>query len=320
VFVSASIGVALSSTGYDRAEDHLRDADTAMYRAKAQGAGRHEIFDASMHEHAVRVLQLETDLRRAIERQEFRLHYQPIVSLPTGQIAGFEAMVRWLHPERGLLPPAEFIAFAEHTQLIIPITRWVLQEACSQVRIWQTQFPANFPFSVSVNLTAKYLAKRDLLEEITALISANGMAPENLVLEITESQIMEDPESVSSSLLHLSDSGVKVHIDDFGTGYSSLGYLASFPVHALKIDRAFVQTLNGDNKNASIVRSVISLAHNLGLEVIAEGVETAYQLEYLRALKCQYAQGFFFSPPVDQGEVARLLSEWSGVNRGKKVV
>jgi len=310
VFTTASIGIALSSTGYQNAEDFLRDADTAMYRAKALGEGRHQIFDKSMHEQAARLLKLETDLRRAIERKELRLHYQPIMSLHTGLLAGFEALVRWQHPDDGLLSPAEFIPVAERSQLIIPITQSVLQEACSQARIWRSQLPADFPFSISVNLPAKYLAKPDWVQEISALMAENGLPPEFLALEITESEIMEDPASFSIALSHLNELGVKTYIDDFGTGYSSLRYLANLPVHALKIDRAFVSNLDVDERNSAIVRSVVSLAHNLGLQVIAEGVETSHQLEYLKALKCQYGQGFLFSRPGDSEQATQFLTAY----------
>ena len=319
VFTTASIGIALSSTGYQNAEDFLRDADTAMYRAKARGEGRHEVFDRSMHEQAVKLLKLETDLRRAIERRELRVHYQPIMSLHTGLMAGFEALVRWEHPEYGLLPPNEFIPVAEQSQLIIPVTQAVLQEACSQARIWRSQLPADFSFSISVNLPSKYLAKRDFLQEIRAVIERNELPPEYLRLEITESEIMEDPASISQSLLHLREFGVKVSIDDFGTGYSSLSYLANLPVHALKIDRAFVSKLDVDERNSAIVRSVVSLAHNLGLQVIAEGVETAHQLDYLKALKCQYGQGYLFSRPTDSAQAARFLSAGSGNGRDRNM-
>jgi diguanylate cyclase (GGDEF)-like protein len=319
VFTSASIGIALSSTGYQHAEDILRDADTAMYRAKALGKGRHEVFDKSMHEEVVRVLKVETGLRRAIEQKELRLHYQPIMSLHTGLLAGFEALVRWQHPDYGLLSPAEFIPVAEESQLIIPLTQWVLQEACSQARIWRSQFPADFSFSISVNLPARYWAKQDLLQEISALTVEHGLSPECLRLEITEGEIMEDPASVSKALLLLSEFGVKVYIDDFGTGYSSLSYLANLPVHALKVDRTFVSRLDADERNSAIVRSVISLAHNLGLKVIAEGVETPHQLDYLKALKCQYGQGYFFSPPRDSEQATQFLPAWSGIGYERKV-
>lgn len=319
VFTSASMGIALSSTGYQHAEDLLRDADTAMYRAKARGEGRHEVFDKSMHEEAVRLLKIETDLRHAIERNELRLHYQPIMSLHTGLLAGFEALVRWQHPNLGLLPPLEFIPVAEQSQLIVLVTQWVLQEACSQARIWRSQLPADFAFHISVNLPANYLARPDMLQEIGDLLRENQLPPEYLRLEITESEIMGDPSSVSKALSLSSKFGVKVSIDDFGTGYSSLSYLANLPVHALKVDRAFVSKLDVDERNSAIVRSIISLAHNLGLQVIAEGVETPRQLDYLKTLKCQFGQGYFFSPPRDSEQATQFLMAWSGIGDVKKM-
>ncbi|HXW13408.1 MAG TPA: EAL domain-containing protein [Terriglobia bacterium] len=318
VFTSASMGIALSSAGYQDAEDLLRDAETAMYRAKALGEGRHEVFDKSMHEEAVRLLKIETDLRRAIERNELWLHYQPIMSLHTGLLAGFEALVRWQHPNMGLLSPMEFIPVAEQSQLIVLLTQWVLGEACSQARIWKSQMPADFTFHISVNLPASYLARRDMLEEISNLLAENELPPEYLRLEITESEIIGDPASISKALSLSNKFGVKVSIDDFGTGYSSLSYLADLPVHALKIDRAFVSKLD-DERNSAIVRSVVSLAHNLGLQVIAEGVETPQQLDYLKTLKCQYGQGYFFSPPCDSKQATEFLTAWSGIGDVKKM-
>ena len=265
VFTTASIGIALGSANYHNAEDLLRDADTAMYRAKSAGEGRHEVFDKSMHEQAVRLLKIETDLRRAIERKELRLHYQPIMSLHSGLLAGFEALVRWQHPDLGLLSPAEFIPVAEQSHLIIALTQSVLQEACSQAKIWRAQFPPDLRFNISVNVPANYLAKPDMVKEISGLIAEYELPAEYLRLEMTESGIMEDPESASHALAQLNDLGVKTSIDDFGTGYSSLGYLANLPVHALKIERDFVSRLDVDERNSMIVRSVIALAHNLGL-------------------------------------------------------
>jgi diguanylate cyclase (GGDEF)-like protein len=320
VFTTASIGIALSSPGYHSAEELLRDADTAMYRAKVAGEGRHEVFDKSMHEQAVRLLKIETDLRRAIERKELRLHYQPIMSLHTGLLAGFEALVRWQHPDLGLLSPLEFIPVAEQSNLIIAVTQAVLQEACSQARIWKSQFPPDLHFSISVNVPARYLTKPDLVQEISALIAEHDLPAEYLRLEMTESGIMEDPESASNALSHLSELGVKTHIDDFGTGYSSLSYLANLPVHALKIDRDFVSQLDVDERKSMIVRSVVALAHNLGLKVIAEGVETPHQLDYLKALKCQYGQGYLFSAPRDSEQATDFIKEWSGIGDRKKMV
>jgi EAL domain-containing protein (putative c-di-GMP-specific phosphodiesterase class I) len=241
------------------------------------------------------------------------------MSLHTGLLAGFEALVRWQHPNLGLLSPAEFIPVAEQSQLIILITQWVIQEACSQASIWRSQLPADFSFHISVNLPANYLARQDMLEEISDLLGENQLPPEYLRLEITESEIIGDPASVSKALSLSSKFGVKVSIDDFGTGYSSLSYLANLPVHALKIDRAFVSKLDVDERNSAIVRSVVSLAHNLGLQVIAEGVETPHQLDYLKTLKCQFGQGYFFSPPRDSEQATQFLMAWSGIGDVKKM-
>ena len=320
VFTTASIGVALSSAGYHSAEDLLRDADTAMYRAKGAGEGRHEVFDKSMHEQAVRLLKIETDLRRAIERKELRLEYQPIMALHSGLLAGFEALVRWKHPDLGMLSPGEFIPVAEQSKLIVAVTELVLQEACSQARIWRAQFPADFQFSISVNVPANYLLKPDLVKDISALIAEHQLPPEYLRLEMTESGIMEDPEAAAHALSSLSEIGVKTYIDDFGTGYSSLNYLANLPVHALKIDRDFVSRLDIDERNSMIVRSVVALAHNLGLKVIAEGVETPHQLDYLKALKCEYGQGYLFSPSRPSEQATEFITQWSGIGDARKMV
>lgn len=308
IFTSACIGIALNSKGYSQAEDLLRDAETALHRAKKEGPGRFEIFDPSMHEQAMRLLRLETELRRAIDRQELRLHYQPIVSIETRKIKGFEALLRWQHPEHVLLRPADFMPVAEETDLIIPITQWAIQQACKQLVEWRDQFAGRSLPEVSVNLTSKCFSKKNLFREITRVISENKLEPSAFVIEITEDQLMENPETASTILKELSDFGIKVSIDDFGTGYSSLSYLASFPIHTLKIDRSFIARLNGGGKNLSIVRSIISLGQNLGLEVIAEGVETEAQLEHLRRLQCPYAQGYYFSPPIEAELIAWFIA------------
>ncbi|MBI1955825.1 MAG: EAL domain-containing protein [Acidobacteria bacterium] len=315
---SASIGIALSSPDYEHAEELLRDADTAMYRAKAQGLGRHEIFEPQMHQEAVQVLHLQSELQRALEQQQLQLHYQPVVSLDAGQIIGFEALLRWRHPERGLLAAGEFLPVAEETELIVPITEWVLQETCRQAQRWQAQFPVSPPLSVNVNLPAKYLAKQNLATEILALVVKYGVNPSSLRLEITEDQIIRNPELVLQLLHRLSEAGIQILIDDFGTGYSSLAYLSRLRVHGLKIDRSFVQNLHS-TKNAAIVQSIVSLGDNLGLNVIAEGVETAEQLDYVREANCPYVQGYYFSRPVDQDAATRLYQEGVQVGSKKKV-
>ena len=303
VFTSASIGIALSATSYNRPEELLRDADTAMYRAKAAGKSTHEIFDQGMHSRAVAQLQLETSLRKAIERQEFRLYYQPTVSLRTGKLTGFEALLRWQHPDKGLVHPAEFIAHVEETGLIIPIGKWVLEQACKQLHIWQQQF--QIPLTVSVNLSGKQFLQSDLIHEISTVLEKAQVQPNTLMLEITESTIMERPESITYTLEKLRQLNVQLHVDDFGTGYSSLSYLHRFPIDALKIDHSFV-TRMGIDENLEIVRTIMNLARNLGLYVIAEGVETKEQVAQLKALQCDYAQGFFFSRPVER-HIAQLL-------------
>ena len=262
---------------------------------------------------------METALREAIDRQQLWLYYQPIVSLATSQISAFDALVRWPHPDRGLLSAAKFIPVAEKAELIIPITRWTLKEACRHLRIWKTQLPADLPLGVNVHFTAKHLAKQDLLEEIPAILSENGLTPRNLTLEIAESQIMEHAEALSKAFSYLSDWGIRVCVDNFGTGYSSLRYLASYPIHALKIDRSFVRNLFAVDKNPAIVRSIVSIGHNLGFDLIAEGVERAEQLDFLRTMRCQYAQGYYFSPAVDDETVARLLTRWFRMGGEKKV-
>ena len=306
VYTTASIGIALSSTGYKDIEAPLRDADTAMYRAKSEGPGRYVVFDPSMHKHAVKRLQLENDLWRAIEREELRLHYQPIVELATGRITGFEALVRWQHPKHGLVSPGEFLPVAEETDLIIPITEWVFEEACRQAREWLKLQGENTPFSVNTNLSVKYLTKLELVDKIEGLLAKHGLDASRLKLEITESQILKDPVTVGRTLARLSEAGIQVQIDDFGTGYSSLAYLSSLRVSGLKIDQSFVGKL-GSERNDAVVRSIISLGKNLELLVIAEGVETAEQRESLIRMGCGYAQGFYLARPMAPEAAARLL-------------
>ena len=305
VFTTSSIGIALSSPGYTRPEDLLRDADTAMYRAKAMGKACYSMFDTAMHERAVALLQLDHNLRRALERKEFRLHYQPIVSLETSEVTGFEALLRWRRPDRALVSPAEFIPFAEETRLIIPIGRWVLEEACRQVGAWQAQFRAVLP--VSVNLSGRQLAQPDLVDQVTQILQQFSLDPRTLRLEITESMIMENIESVITMLRQLKALGIQAYMDDFGTGYSSLSYLHRLPIDVLKIDRSFVSGTHSGVEKPELVRTVVTLAYDLGMNVIAEGVETAEQLTQLKALGCKYGQGYLFSKPLDAEAAGKLI-------------
>lgn len=307
VFINVSIGIALSTTGYERPEEPLRDADTAMYRAKALGRGRHEVFDQVMHDRVVARLQLETDLRRAIERGEFQLYYQPIVAVATERIVGFEALVRWQHPEKGLCYPSDFIPIAEETGLIIPLGDWVLREACVQLRQWQAQFPQSPPLIMSVNLSGRQFSQPNLVQQVADSLQATGLDPHCLKLEITESVVMENATQAISMLQELKSLGVQLQIDDFGTGYSSLSYLHQFPTDTLKIDRSFVSRLGVGEGGVEIVQAIITLAHNLGMNVTAEGVETPEQLHELKRLQSEHGQGYLFSKPVTSQAAMALL-------------
>jgi diguanylate cyclase (GGDEF)-like protein len=307
VFTSVSIGIALSSSGYSRHDDMLRDAYTALYRAKSAGRARHEVFDADMHRRAVDQLQLETDLRRAIERQEWVVHYQPIVDLATRRLAGFEALARWLHPCRGLVMPDAFIHTAEETGLIRPLGMWVLREACRQMQHWHEKLSHQPPLGIAVNLSTCQLADVDLPEQVRRVLDETGLRPNSLTLEITESALMQSMQAGAAVLQELHKMEVHLDVDDFGTGYSSLAYLQSFPVQTLKVDRSFVSSMHGGARQSEIVRAIVGLAHNLGMDVTAEGVETPQQMESLHALKCRRAQGYFFSRPVPAEEAERLI-------------
>jgi diguanylate cyclase (GGDEF)-like protein/PAS domain S-box-containing protein len=297
VFTSTSIGIALSQTGYERADDLLRDADLAMYRAKALGKARYEVFDTMMHARAVGLLQLETDLRRALDRDEFKVHYQPIINLHNGRVIGFEALVRWHHPQRGVVMPDEFIPVAEETGLIVPVGREVLRESCRQLHEWRHSFP-DLQLSVSVNLSGKQFRQPDLVEQIERILDAWQLPPALLRLEITESVIIDNTEAAIDTLSRLRSIGVRLDLDDFGTGYSSLSYLHRFEMDAIKIDRTFVSAVGDRGENSAIVRTIVNLARNLELEVIAEGVETPEQVAILRALDCELVQGYLFARPM----------------------
>ncbi len=306
VFTSVSVGIALSSSSRTTAEDLLRDADIAMYRAKAMGKARCEVFDVAMHEHAVERLKLETDLRNALDRNEFRVYYQPVVSLDTRRVTGFEALLRWQRPQVGLVGPGEFIKVAEETGLILALGKWVLLEACQQARTWQTNHPDHSNLTISVNVSPKQFTKPNLASEVLSVLQQTQLNPSCLNIELTETMAMSDAEKNRNLLSELKALGVRLSIDDFGTGYSSLNYLRRFPVDMLKIDRSFVSNMDIDD-NRKIVATMVMLAHNLGLGVIAEGTETEDQLSQLRELRCEFAQGYLFSKPLEAEAAGQLL-------------
>ena len=308
IFLTAILGITLSMTGYDNAEHVLRDAKTAVNRAQALGRSGFAIFDQVMHDQAMTRLKLETDLRQALERNEFRLHYQPIVELATGQVTGFEALIRWQHPEQGLMAPHAFLTVAGEIRLLPSIGEWSCQEACGQLRDWQNRFSKHIPLTMSVNLSTEQFSDASLVVKLQELVRSTGIEPGSLKIEITESEIMEDPKAVSEILYQLKKLGIDACLDDFGTGYSSLSYLQQLPITFIKIDQSFVRRLGGEDDALAIVKTIVVLSHQLGRKVIAEGVETPEHLNILKSLGCEYAQGYFFSKPLPQGEMENLLA------------
>src|SRR3990172_7353998 len=308
-YISASIGIVLSKTGYTRAEDILRDADIAMYMAKANGRAKHEIFSPPMRENIMNKLELETDLRQALEKKQLSVHYQLIVSLEKGEMVGLESLVRWNHPVRGLIAPADFIPMAEETGLVVALDRWVLGEACAHLKRWQRDIPNLSNLKISVNVSGKNLEQPDLVDYIESVLNDTGLAGENLILEITETNILENSEAINSVFQKLKRLGVQIQIDDFGIGYSSLSYLSNFPINALKIDRSFVSKIMEDSNNLKIVQAIIMLSQRFGVGVIAEGLETEEQLGQLRALGCEFGQGYLVSRPIASHETRSLLTD-----------
>jgi predicted signal transduction protein with EAL and GGDEF domain len=305
LFPTASIGIAIHNSSYQNPEELLRDADTAMYSAKAIGKGHYEIFNANMRANMVARLQLETELRRAIERKEFENYYQVIVSLKTGKIWGFEALVRWRHATRGMPLPNEFIPVAEETGLIVPLDQGVLETACQQMGIWQARFMDDPPLLISVNLSARRFLQSDLLQQCRAVLYETQLSHNSLNLEVTESAMMSNPEAAIDLMHQLKSLGIKIALDDFGTGYSSLSYLHRFPLDTLKIDRSFVSRMMEDD---AMIHTILTLGRDLGLKVVAEGVETIEQVTKLQELGCEFAQGYYFSVPINAQEATDLLA------------
>ena len=307
VYTSASIGIVDSATAHGLPEYMIRSADMAMYRAKGAGKARYEMFDRAMHADALARLQLETDLRHAVQREEFVAHYQPVISLETGEIAGFEALIRWKHPERGLVPPNDFIPLAEETGMILPMGQWILAEACKQVAGWQQAFPRAEPLSIGVNLSVKQFAQPDLREHIADIVRTTGVLPNTLKLEITESVIAGNPDHAITVLDGLKTIGIEIYMDDFGTGYSSLSYLTHLPIDCIKIDRSFVSQMEIKDRHFQLVRTILTLARTVNLRAVAEGVESTPQLLALRKLGCEFGQGYLFSRPLPSTEIEALL-------------
>lgn len=322
VFTSVSIGIALSGADYETPEEFLRNADTAMYRAKGRGKACYEIFDLDMHSIAIERLELENDLRRAIDREEFVVFYQPIISMHTGRIDAFEALVRWNHPTRGMVSPIKFIPIAEETGMIVGIGEYVFRSACAQARAWQREFPHAAELNISINLSVKEFSRPDLLESIDRTLKETGLDPHHLKLEITESAIMENVEEVSATLMKLRAQHVQLSIDDFGTGYSSLSYLHRLPFNNLKIDQVFVKEMHKSAEDQLIVKTILMLAKNLRMNVIAEGIELQDHLATLCENGCDYGQGYFFARPLSVEDAAALLAQqkvWSGVLTRERV-
>jgi diguanylate cyclase (GGDEF)-like protein len=309
IFARASIGAALGSDRYERPEDVLRDADVAMYQAKAKGKSCTVVFDAEMHGSVVARLRLESELRRAVEHgEEFRLHYQPVVELPGGRVVGLEALIRWQPPGRALVHPADFVAIAEESGMILPIGEWAIRAALAQLRAWGERCPALAGATMSVNVSAKQFAQADLVERLQRILGDTGVDPRRVAIEVTESAIIDDVASSAAKLSRLRDMGMGVHVDDFGTGYSSLSYLHRFPITALKIDRSFVSGLDSGEQSEELIRAIVSIADALRFDVIAEGVESPAQLATLNRLRCRHAQGYLFAPPMEPDEVERWAS------------
>ena len=306
--VRASIGIAIDRGGSGTTDEMIRNADTAMYAAKSAGKGRAELFRPAMHERALEVFEVQADLQRALGNDEFRVHYQPVVDIATGVAGGMEALIRWEHPERGLLLPGEFIGVAEETGLIVPMGMWVLREACRQVSVWRTNYPGAADLWLSVNLSTRQLLEPNLVDQVWDIVHTSGLPPSSLVLEITEGSLMQDVAQTAAKLRALKELGVGLAIDDFGTGSSSLGYLREFPIDLLKIDKSFVdEVTDTDSDGPALVRAIIELAQTLRVQTVAEGIERSEQLDELRSAGCVSGQGYLFARPLATSDMEAFL-------------
>lgn len=320
VFTSSSIGITFSDSKQRKPEDYLRDADSAMYRAKAAGKARYEVFNCEMHVRNLNLLQIENDLRRAIERREFEVYYQPIYNLESREIIEFEALLRWKHPEHGMISPADFIPLAEESGLIVPIGKWILEESANQTTEWQKKYPSFQNLAVSVNLSAKQLVSPDFTAQVCEIIGKSGLSPRCLKLEVTETAVMENADLAFEILSELCSLGVRISSDDFGTGYSSLSYLHRFPFERLKIDRSFIGKMDIDIRSEEIVRSIVNLAKNLNLEAVAEGIEKEEQLKLLISLGCPAGQGYYFSKPLSAEFAEKILQKNASENLSEQKI
>ena len=317
IFTSASMGIVLSSTGYQNSSQILRDADIAMYRAKEKGKARYEVFDQAMYLQTLKTIELESNLRFALAHDELKLYYQPIISLETGILNGFEALIRWEHPKQGFISPADFIPIAEDTGLIIPIGNWILRKACQQLRVWQQKFasiPQVASLKMSVNLASQQIQEPEFIEKLDQILEKTGLDGNYLRLELTERVLVDSEQNTQNTLAEIKRRNIKLSIDDFGTGYSSLSYLRRLPIDNLKIDRSFIDNMNFDRINCDIesfeiVKTIITLAHTLGMDAIAEGVETIEQVNQLKTLGCEYAQGYLFSEPLPAEMIESILQQ-----------
>jgi diguanylate cyclase (GGDEF)-like protein/PAS domain S-box-containing protein len=311
VFITTSIGLVFGNSHYKKANDLIRDADIALYHAKSEGKATYRVFDARMHTQAVNRLNLETQLRKAFEKDEFVLHYQPIMDIFKKQLVGFEALVRWQHPTRGLILPSEFIPITEETGLILRLDDWVINESCRQLSNWRNRFPEYFPLKISVNLSVQDLRAANLLSSIERSLSKTGLSGDCITLEITESMLIDNIHKTIDLLNQLREKNIHISIDDFGTGYSSLKYLHLLPADYLKIDRSFVSRMAEENRDYQVVNTIINLSNQLGVAVIAEGIETNQQLKWLEKLGCEFGQGYFFSKPLPASEIEQLIFQFN---------
>jgi len=309
LYITASIGIVLSVAGYEYPEEVLRDADIAMYKAKALGKARSEVFDIVMRSQAFFRLEMEQELRAALEKQEFQLYYQPIMSMKSDQVVSFEALIRWHHPQRGLLLPGEFLSIAEESGLILPIGKWVLNEACAQLKKWHEKYPCLQEVNVNVNVSNRQFSQPGFLAEVVEALQTHGLKAESLKLEITESALISNYAAANEVFTQLRDLGIQLQIDDFGSGYSALGYLQHFPISAVKIDKSFIEDIGKGRKGTKLIRAIVSMTRELGVDAIAEGIETGEQLDELKSLLCSFGQGFLLSMPLDETSAEKLLAK-----------